>query len=116
MLVDLGPGLLAWLAVLVGAGVVIAWLNHRVHLAQAAHRAAVAESSARMERLDAILNTSIDGIIVIDARGRIESFNPGASTGMIDLGEALGASIQGVRHAATVVLLDEGVFSSPEQQ
>jgi len=78
MLVDLGPGLLAWLAVLVGAGVVIAWLNHRVHLAQAAHRAAVAESSARMERLDAILNTSIDGIIVIDARGRIESFNPGA--------------------------------------
>jgi two-component system sensor kinase FixL len=78
MLGDLGPGLLVSLAVLAGAGVVIAWLSHRVHLAQAAHRAVVAESSARLERLDAILNTSIDGIIVIDARGRIESFNPGA--------------------------------------
>src|SRR5436190_24302864 len=78
MLGDLGPGLLVSLAVLAGAGVVIVRLYQRLHLAQAAHRAAAAESSARLERLDAILNTSIDGIIVIDARGRIESFNPGA--------------------------------------
>src|SRR6185436_13885547 len=78
MLGSLGPGLLLSLAVFAGAGVVIAWLTHRVHLAQAAHRAAVAESAARLERLDAILNTSIDGIIVIDARGVIESFNTGA--------------------------------------
>jgi PAS domain S-box-containing protein len=38
----------------------------------------IAESSARLERLDAILNTTVDGVIVIDARGRIEAFNRGA--------------------------------------
>jgi two-component system, LuxR family, sensor kinase FixL len=59
-------------------GIVIAWLNHRVHLAEAAQQRAAAESSARLERLDAILNTTIDGVIVIDARGRIEAFNRGA--------------------------------------
>jgi len=66
------------LAVFAGTGVLIAWLNHRVHLAEAAHGRAASESSARHERLDAILNTTADGIIVIDARGRIEAFNRGA--------------------------------------
>jgi two-component system, LuxR family, sensor kinase FixL len=66
------------LAFLAGAGVLIAWLIHRVHVADAAKRTAAAESSARLERLDAILNTTIDGVIVIDARGRIEAFNRGA--------------------------------------
>jgi PAS domain S-box-containing protein len=33
---------------------------------------------ARAERLDAILNMTADGIIVIDAKGRIEAFNRGA--------------------------------------
>jgi len=66
------------LVVFAGTGVLIAWLNHRVHVADAARRTAAAESSARLERLDAILNTTVDGIIVIDARGLIESFNPGA--------------------------------------
>jgi len=33
---------------------------------------------AKAERLDAILNTTVDGIIVIDGRGHIEWFNPAA--------------------------------------
>jgi PAS domain-containing protein len=38
--------------------------------------AALADSLA--ERLDAIIRTSVDGIIVINARGQIDAFNPGA--------------------------------------
>ena len=72
------PGDQLSLAVFAGIGALIAWLNDRVHLAEAARSTAAAEASARLERLDAILNTSIDGIIVIDAKGRIEGFNPGA--------------------------------------
>jgi two-component system sensor kinase FixL len=34
--------------------------------------------SNQSERLSAIINTTVDGIIVIDGRGRIESFNPAA--------------------------------------
>ena len=67
-----------WLVVFAALGVLIAWLSHRARKAEAAQRAAAAESSARLERLDAILNTTIDGIIVIDAKGRIEGFNRGA--------------------------------------
>ena len=37
-----------------------------------------ATANARAERLDAILNTTIDGIIVISAKGIIEAFNRGA--------------------------------------
>ena len=66
------------LAVFVATGGIIAWLNHRVRHAEAAHKADAAIAAARAERLTAILNTSTDGIIVIDARGRIEVFNPGA--------------------------------------
>jgi PAS domain S-box-containing protein len=36
------------------------------------------EATARAERLDAILNMTADGVIVIDAAGMIEAFNPGA--------------------------------------
>jgi two-component system, LuxR family, sensor kinase FixL len=72
------PGDQLSLAVFAGTGVLIAWLNHRVHVAEAARHTAAAESSSRLERLDAILNTTVDGIIVIDGRGRIEAFNPGA--------------------------------------
>src|SRR6185503_1274947 len=75
--VQLLPAVVA-LIVFAGIGVLIAWLTRRVHRAEAAQRTAVAESSARLERLDAILNTTIDGVIVIDARGRIEAFNRGA--------------------------------------
>jgi PAS domain-containing protein len=45
----------------------IAWLTTACTLAEAAQRTTAAESSARLERLDAILNTTADGIIVIDA-------------------------------------------------
>jgi PAS domain S-box-containing protein len=35
-------------------------------------------SDARAERLHAIINTTVDGIILIDAKGVVEAFNPGA--------------------------------------
>jgi two-component system sensor kinase FixL len=66
------------LAVFVGTGVLIAWLNHRLLRTQEEQRALVVMATARAERLDAILNTTVDGILAIDARGTIESFNRGA--------------------------------------
>ena len=58
------------LGVFVATGLVISWLNHRLHLAEEAQRTAAATATARAERLDAILNTTVDGIIVIDAEGQ----------------------------------------------
>ena len=66
------------LAVFAGTGLFIAWLRHRLDLAEQAQRQTAATATARAERLDAILNTTVDGIIVIDARGTIEAFNRGA--------------------------------------
>jgi PAS domain S-box-containing protein len=66
------------LGVFVATGLVISWLNHRLHLAQQAQRTAATTATARAERLDAILNMTVDGIVVIDAMGRIEAFNRGA--------------------------------------
>jgi two-component system sensor kinase FixL len=66
------------LTVFAGTGVVIAWLVRRLQLAEAGQRVAAAAASTRAERLDAVLNTTADGIVVIDAQGRIESFNRGA--------------------------------------
>jgi two-component system sensor kinase FixL len=66
------------LGVFVATGLAISFLNHRLHQAQEASRAAAALATARAERLDAVLNMTVDGIIVIDARGRIEAFNRGA--------------------------------------
>ena len=60
------------------AGLTIAWLGYRLHIARKESRDAAAAATSRAERLDAILNMTADGIIVIDARGRIEAFNPGA--------------------------------------
>jgi PAS domain S-box-containing protein len=65
-------------AVFAVTGLIITWLNHRLHLAEDAQRTAAATATARAERLDAILNTTIDGIIVINAKGIIEAFNRGA--------------------------------------
>jgi two-component system sensor kinase FixL len=67
------------LGVFVATGLVISWLNHRLHLAEEAQRIAASAATARAERLDAILNTTVDGIIVIDLNGTIEAFNPGAA-------------------------------------
>jgi two-component system, LuxR family, sensor kinase FixL len=66
------------LGVFVATGLVISWLNHRLHLARGEQRAVAATALARAEHLDAILNMTADGIIVIDDTGRIEAFNRGA--------------------------------------
>jgi two-component system sensor kinase FixL len=66
------------LGVFVATGLAIAWLNHRLHTAREAKLAVAATAAARAERLDAILNTTADGVIVIDATGVVESFNPAA--------------------------------------
>jgi two-component system sensor kinase FixL len=59
-------------------GFAIAALNGRLRAAhdEARHEAALATS--RAERLDAVIRTTVDGIVVIDERGAVEAFNPGA--------------------------------------
>jgi two-component system sensor kinase FixL len=64
------------LFVLTGAG--ISWFNHRLHHAEKRGRAAADRDHAKTQELQTILDTAVDGIIVIDARGHIESFNRGA--------------------------------------
>jgi two-component system sensor kinase FixL len=64
------------LFVLTGTG--IAWFNHRARVAEAARHDEATLGAGRAQELDTILNTAVDGIIVIDDRGRIESFNRGA--------------------------------------
>jgi PAS domain S-box-containing protein len=59
------------LGVFVATSLVISWLNDRLHVAKKGHQ-------SRAERLDAILNLTVDGIVVIDAHGHIEAFNRGA--------------------------------------
>jgi two-component system sensor kinase FixL len=73
-----GPADQLSLATFVAIGVFISWLNHRLHVMQQAQRSAIATATARTERLDTILTMTVDGIIVIDAEGRIEAFNRGA--------------------------------------
>jgi two-component system sensor kinase FixL len=81
-------------AVFVSAGVVISFLNHRLHLTQQAQRMATAAALARAERLDTILNTTVDGIVVIDAKGRIEAFNRAAQSMFgYSEGEVLGRNV-----------------------
>jgi two-component system sensor kinase FixL len=55
----------------IAIGTGISWLNHQLG-------SAAVLSTGRAERLDAIINTTADGIIVIGTDGRIESFNRGA--------------------------------------
>lgn len=66
------------LSLFAATGLGIAWLNHRLRLAQAAHRTEAALATARAERLDAIIDNTVDGIVVIDERGIVEAFNRGA--------------------------------------
>ena len=54
----------------------IAWLNHQL-------RNAAVVSALRAERLDAIINTTVDGIIVISAEGTIEAFNRGQNGSLV---------------------------------
>jgi two-component system sensor kinase FixL len=66
------------LAVFAATGLFIGWLSQRVHDTGAALQSSAEAAHGRAERLDAILNTTTDGVIVIDAKGSIEAFNPGA--------------------------------------
>ena len=59
-------------------GLMIAWLNRQLRAAEASHRSAAALGTARAERLDAVFNTAVDGIIVINDKGLIEVLNRGA--------------------------------------
>ena len=59
-------------------GVGIAALNRRLRDARSAHLTVAAQATARAERLDAVFNTAVDGIVVIDAKGQIEALNRGA--------------------------------------
>ena len=56
-------------------GLMIAWLNHQRRVSDESHRVAAAQGHARAERLGAIFNTAVDGIIVIDEKGTIEAIN-----------------------------------------
>ena len=73
-----GPSDLVSLGVFVATGLIIAWLYHQLRATESAWRREAGLASARAERLDAIINTTVDGIIVIDARGTVEAFNRGA--------------------------------------
>src|SRR5687768_14112046 len=56
----------------------VAWLAHRLHRAEDDGQAAARHHRDRTLELQTILDTAVDGIIVIDARGLVESFNRGA--------------------------------------
>ena len=73
-----GPADAVPLAVFSTIGVSIAALNGRLREAHRSTEREAAIARSRAERLAAIIRTTVDGIIVIDARGLIESFNPGA--------------------------------------
>ena len=66
------------LALFTTIGVAIASLNGRLRQAHEEARAEAGLATARAERLNAVINTTVDGIIVIGTRGAIEAFNPGA--------------------------------------
>ena len=70
------PSDLLLLGVSVVAGLVIVWLIRRLRAAEEAQRQVAATANARAERLDAILNTTIDGIIVISAKGHHRGVQP----------------------------------------
>jgi PAS domain S-box-containing protein len=72
------PADLLSLAVFAATGLAISWLNYLLHQTRQRAHDVAATAMARAERLDAILKMTADGIIVIDATGKIEAFNPGA--------------------------------------
>lgn len=72
------PADVASLPLFVLTGLTTGWLYQRLGAAEASLRASADQSLARAERLDAVFNTAVDGIIVIDDRGTIEALNRGA--------------------------------------
>ena len=77
-----GPSDLLLLGVIVVAGLVIVWLIRRLRAAEGVQRRVAATANARAEaseaRWRAIIDSAVDGIVVIDAHGSIEAFNPAA--------------------------------------
>ena len=64
------------LAVFGGTGALIAWLNHRGDLTRRMNlEGRLGASEARWQ---AVIESAVDGIVVIDAHGRVETFNPAA--------------------------------------
>ena len=59
-------------------GIAIASLNGRLREARDLARREAQLATSRAERLAAVINTTVDGIIVIDTHGTVEAFNPGA--------------------------------------
>ncbi len=91
----IGAALVLAIGIAIGAAVCLAWrfrpaatnstartaraeLLHRADDLQAQVDAGTAELQELNARLLSIINSAVDGIIVIDGRGRVESFNPGA--------------------------------------
>lgn len=69
----------ATLSILLTAAIVaIAWLVYQWRSAEQRHKTTSALSATRAERLAAVVNTGVDGIIVINSQGLVESFNRGA--------------------------------------
>ena len=66
------------LSLFVATGLGIAWTNHLLRNAERECRAEAALEIERAERLDGVINTTVDGIIVINSTGTIEAFNRGA--------------------------------------
>jgi two-component system sensor kinase FixL len=75
--VDAAGDLLS-LLLFVAVGTSIAWVSERFRISERAYREAAARATVEAQRLDAIINTAVDAIIVIDATGTIESFNRAA--------------------------------------
>jgi two-component system sensor kinase FixL len=73
-----GPAELTSLALFASTGLVISWLHHQWRHAEVRHGEAARLAETRARRLAAVVNTGVDGIIVIDGRGQVESFNRGA--------------------------------------
>lgn len=68
----------AALAIFTTIGIAVAALYGRLREAHASTQREADIARGRAQHLSAVINTTADGIIVIDARGLIESFNPAA--------------------------------------
>jgi two-component system sensor kinase FixL len=71
-------GEVAQFLLFVGVGAGTAWFCARLRSSEEALRQTAERAAAQAEELATILNTGVDAIIVIDERGVVERFNPGA--------------------------------------